>query len=429
MLRRWFFVFVALFMPRAVWPQGNPAGPEFRVNTFTTNVQDTPAAAADPSGNFVVVWQGLGQDGSLLGIFGQRYASTGVPLGPEFRVNTNTIGTQALPDVASDAFGNFVVVWQSNQDAPANFGIFGQLSASIFGQRYASTGAPLGPEFRVNTYTTNDQFVPSVAADPSGNFVVVWSSYGQDGSNGSFGIYGQRFASTGAPLGPEFRVNTYTTNDQFVPSVAADPSGNFVVVWSSYGQDGSNFGIFGQRFASTGAPLSPEFRVNTYTTNGQFIDPSGNAVAQDAPGNFVVVWTGTLQDGSATGIHGQRFASSGVPLGPEFRVNSYTFGTQEAPAVAGDSAGNFVVVWYGEDGSAFGIFGQRYASTGAPLGAEFPVNTYTTGLQKSPSVAADIAGNFVVAWDSDLQDYSGPGVFGQRYRLIIPVELIHFRVE
>ena len=372
MLRRWFFVFVALFMPRAVWPQGNPAGPEFRVNTFTTNVQDTPAAAADPSGNFVVVWQGLGQDGSLLGIFGQRYASTGVPLGPEFRVNTNTIGTQALPDVASDAFGNFVVVWQSNQDAPANFGIFGQLSASIFGQRYASTGAPLGPEFRVNTYTTNDQFVPSVAADPSGNFVVVWSSYGQDGSN---------------------------------------------------------FGIFGQRFASTGAPLSPEFRVNTYTTNGQFIDPSGNAVAQDAPGNFVVVWTGTLQDGSATGIHGQRFASSGVPLGPEFRVNSYTFGTQEAPAVAGDSAGNFVVVWYGEDGSAFGIFGQRYASTGAPLGAEFPVNTYTTGLQKSPSVAADIAGNFVVAWDSDLQDYSGPGVFGQRYRLIIPVELIHFRVE
>ena len=90
-----------------------------------------------------------------------------------------------------------------------------------------------------------------------------------------------------------------------------------------------------------------------------------------------------------------------------------------------------MVVWLSdaEDGSTEGIFGQRYASTGVPLGTEFQVNTYTTGGQTAPSVAADALGNFVVVWDSELQDGSDYGIFGQRYGPILPVELMHFRVE
>jgi hypothetical protein len=86
-----------------------------------------------------------------------------------------------------------------------------------------------------------------VAADSAGDFVVVWASYLQDGSG--FGAFGQRYASTGAALGPEFRVNTYTTASQNGPIVAADPAGDFVVVWSSVGQDGSVVGVYGQRYA------------------------------------------------------------------------------------------------------------------------------------------------------------------------------------
>ena len=47
--------------------------------------------------------------------------------------------------------------------------------------------------------------------------------------------------------------------------MASDSSGNFVVVWMSDSQDGSSDGVFGQRYASSGTPLGPEFRVNTYT--------------------------------------------------------------------------------------------------------------------------------------------------------------------
>src|SRR3954453_21381828 len=82
---------------------------------------------------------------------------------------------------------------------------------------------------------------------------------------------------------------------------------------------------------------------------------------------------------------GQDFGNhlSGVgPLGPEFRVNTTTAGTQslnggfrgwgEQNTVAMDGSGNFVVVWEGNGpGDADGIFGQRYTAAGAARGGEF----------------------------------------------------------
>ena len=405
-------VVVFTLMPCVAVAQGDPVGPEFRVNTYTTSSQASPSVAADSSGNFVVVWHSFAQDGALNGVFGQRYASSGIPLGPEFRVNTYTTSYQVEPSVATDPAGNFVVVWTSEFQDGSGTG--------IFGQRYANSGAPVGPEFRVNTYTTGDQGRVAVASGTSGNFVVVWQSDGPDGSLS--GVFGQRYASSGAPLGSEFLVNTYVTNFQGGPAVAVDSSGNFIVAWRSFGQDGSYWGVFGQRYASSGIPLGPEFRVNTYTTGVQY-EPS---VATDTGGNFVVIW-------QSAGISGQRYAGSGIPLGPEFRVNTYTSSSQSGPSVAADPSGNLVVVWqsFGQDGSLGGVFGQRYATSGVPLGSEFRVNTYTTSTQGyfGPSVTADTSGRFVVIWDSNTEDGSAFGVFGQRYNLIVPVELMRFGVE
>jgi len=406
---------VLIFVPAAAWPQGNPVGPEFRVNTYTSGNEFGSSIAADALGNFVVVWQSAIQDGSLTGIFGQRYASSGAPLGPEFRVNTFTTSNQFGPAVASDATGNFMVIWASQLLDGSAFG--------IFGQRYASTGAPAGPEFRVNTYTTGSQFIPAVSAADSGTFVVAWIS--PDGSD--YGVFAQRYASSGAPIGPEFRVSTYTTAYQTAPRIGTDPAGNFVVVWGSDGQDGSSYGIFGQRYANSGATIGGEFRINTYTTG----DQSGSEVDADGAGNFVVVWQSSSQDGSGPGVFGQRFAASGAPVGAEFRVNTDTTLDQSRQTIALDSAGNFVVVWQsaGQDGSGNGVFGQRYAAAGTLLGAEFRVNTYVVGDQVGPAVAADSSGDFVVVWSSSGQDGSNYGVFGQRYSQIVPVDLMHFKVE
>lgn len=400
-------VVVLTFLPGAAWPQGNPLGPEFRVNTYTAGKQDTAAISADASGNFVVVWKSDGGDGSGFALFGQRYASSGVPLGPEFRVNTYTPGDQDNPSIASDASGNFVVVWESPDGS----------SDGISGQRYASSGVAVGPEFRVNAATTTgSQTIPSVATDPLGNFVVVWLNSGPD-----FGIAGQRYASSGAPLGPEFRVNTFTPGVN-APSVARGASGGFVVVWENLVEDGSFDGVYGQRYAASGVPLGPEFRVNTLTTDFQ----NGSQVATDASGNFVVAWQSYAPLGPFHGIFGQRFASSGLPLGPEFRVNTTTGNlVWLSPSVASDSSGNFVVAWTNLND----VFGQRFASSGPPLGPEFVVNTYTTASQQQAAIATGPLGDFVVVWKSWGQDGSLYGVFGQRFGPIVPVELMDVRVE
>jgi len=377
------------------------------VNTYTTGYQRFPAVAAAADGDFVVVWDSNPQDGSGYGVFCRRYTSAGAALGAEFQVNTHTTADQASPTVAADADGDFVVVWTSD---------FGQDGSDrgVFGQRYTSAGTVVGAEFQANTYTTNAQSLPAVAADADGDFVVVWQSYlGQDGSDR--GVFGQRYTSAGTVVGAEFQVNTYTTGSQYNPAVAADADGNFVVVWASFGQDGSGPGVFGQRYTSAGTVVGTEFQVNTYTTGLQVFP----MVAADVDRDFVVVWASDFaQDGSGYGVFAQRYTSAGAAVGGEFQANTYTTGSQSTPTVAADADGAFVVVWTSElaqDGSGYGVFAQRYTSAGAAVGGEFQVNTYTTDSQRFPAVTTGVDGDFVVLWNSFAQDGSGSGVFGQRF--------------
>ena len=384
-----------------------PSGSEFQVNTYTTDYQYRANVASDGSGNFVVVWTSHNQAPDAgYGVRGQRFNASGVPQGPEFQVNTYTTNTQGAPQVTSDPNGNFVVVWSSYLQDGSNNG--------VFGQRFNAAGARLGAEFRVNTYTTGLQFASGISSDAAGNFVVVWHGP-NDGSY--FGVLGQRFNAAGVPQGGEFRVNTYTTGYQFLGAVSMAPNGNFVVAWSSYGQDGDYYGVFGQRFNAAGVKQASEFRVNTYTTDYQILP----AVASDPNGNFVVAWESFGQDGSGYGIFGQRFNAAGTKQGGEFRVSTYSTDQQYFPGVAVDEKGNFVVTWssYGQDGSDYGVFGQRFNAAGAAQGSEFRVNTATLNYQKYPRVAGSPDGDFVVVWSSLGQDGSAAGAFGQRYGDII----------
>ena len=75
------FVAAGVLFAALAIAQTPPMGPEFQVNTYTTAWQFWPVVASDPAGNFVVVWNSNGQDGSYNGIFGRRYDSSGNPRG------------------------------------------------------------------------------------------------------------------------------------------------------------------------------------------------------------------------------------------------------------------------------------------------------------------------------------------------------------
>ncbi len=400
----WQILLLPLLQAAAAPGQGLPIGAQFQVNSYTTSTQQGAQVATDPQGRFVVTWQSFGSPGSDNGspsIQAQRFDPQGNPLGAQFQVNTYTTGNQALPAVAADGLGNFVVVWES-------YGSVGNDSSlrGIQGRRFDTDGNALGSQFQVNTYTTNSQFQPTVSADVQGNFIVAWTSSGSAaGDSSSYSIQSQRYDAAGAPVGGEFQVNSYTTGPQLRPRVASGPPAEFVIAWMSLGSSGGDtdsYSVQGRRVVS--GVWASEFQVNSFTSNSQTYP----AVGVDPSGGFVVAWTGYDSggnDNSGTSVQARRFDALDLPLGADFQVNSYTTFNQRQPALSVDANGSFVVAWEsigssGTDSDSSSIHARRFASDGGALGGEFQVNTYTTSYQDFAALAATPAGDFVVTWRS-----------------------------
>jgi hypothetical protein len=422
---------------------------EFQVNTYTLGDQQYPSIAGNPAGETVMVWSSSpGQGipsliGNQLGLFGQRYDSTGARVGSEFQINAISGGhVWNGATVAMSASGNFAVAWAGE---PSGSG-----TGPILARLYDSTGTALTGELQVNTYTPGLLPSPRVAMDSAGNFVIVWTSWGQDGSEG--GVFGQRFDSSGAPVGTEFQVNTYTLGDQGSNglAIASAPDGRLMVVWENTKTPGvlllgADTSLCGQRFDSAGAAVGTEFQVNTSGgTNGL----EGASVAADADGGFIVVWARTSFDSHNAyqfDIRGQRYGSDGTALGAEFVVSPASSNAHHSggPTVAVDGAGNFVVLWntLGEDGGPYtlghldigseSVAGRRFDVSGTPLGPKFQVNTFTLGNQYGPAVAVGASGNLFAVWTSSFcplfdfnclsgQDGSFNAVEAQRFVLTTP---------
>ncbi len=380
------------------------AASEFQVNTTSGGNQLLPAVAVDASGGSVVVWN------ELVRVLGRRYDASGAALGPEFVVSSGPFGI-GYTDVATDADGNFTVVWDRTTSSHPEF-------ADILARRYDASGTPLGAAFFVNSYTLFHQRVPTIAMSPTGEAVVTWESQGQDNPpTFDTGIYAQRFDASGAPVGGEVLVNTTVAGYQAKPDVAMQEGGGFVVSWSS-GYQGVGGQLTGQRFDAAGAPAGGEFLIPSDTSFGSF--GSRPSVAKAAGGGFVVAWNGPASDDN-NGVFARRFDGAGAPVGGQFRVNTTVPDVQQLASVGSDAAGNFVVAWsvfgnYGiQDGWGGGVYAQKYDAAGTPVDGEFQLNSYTPNYQNWPAVGMSSNGDFVVAWQSEGQDGSGFGIFAKRF--------------
>nr|MDO8081258.1 hypothetical protein [Candidatus Freyarchaeota archaeon] len=311
-----------------------------------------------------------------------------VTWGNEILANTNTTSNQMYSSVCCRSDGSFVVAWSSLDQDGDGYGVYVKI--------FNSTGGSITGDIQVNTYTTGDQWEPSVCCRSDGSFVVAWMSYGQDAAGG-FGVYAKLFNSTGGNTTGDIQVNTYTTSYQMYPSVCCRSDGSFVVAWESYGQDAANsWGVYAKLFNSTGGNTTGDIQVNTYTTNFQ-MSPS---VCCRSDGSFVVAWTSDGQDGSSWGVFAKLFNSTGGNTTGDIQVNTYIASDQQFPSVCCRSDGSFVVAWqsYGQDGEWWGVYAKLFNSAGGNTTDEIQVNTYTTSDQADPSVCCRSDGSFVVAW-------------------------------
>ncbi len=485
---------------------GARSGTEFFVNTAMVFNQQESTITSLASGGFVVSWSdqsGQGGDASGFGIKAQIFDATGARSGSEFLVNTATLSEQSEPTIASLASGGFVVSWIDYS------GLGGDASdRSIKAQIFDATGMKSGPEFLVNSATLGEQLRPTITSLASGGVVVSWYNLGgeikaqmfqpndgsisdigistlqvsetaienlsvatlsavgavgrtfsytllDDSSDGAFRIEGNqliiddarkldfetapevnvtiratdtfgnvfdevfaldivdvanevRFSATG-----EFLVNTATFDNPYEPTITSLASGGFVVSWGIFGDEGGDtisYGIKAQIFDAIGIKSGSEFLVNTTT----FWDQEQPTITSLASGGFVVSWTDSSGQGGdgvvgGYGIKAQLVDAAGVKSGSEFLVNTTTFGTQWQPTITSLASGGFVVNWSDSSGQggdeSYGIKAQIFDATGAKSGSEFLVNTTTLNYQSEPTITSLASGGFVVSW----HDYSGQG--------------------
>ncbi len=114
---------------------GIALGPAFQINAFTSTTNIYPHVDMVGDGRSVVTWQSPGNDGDDTGAYARYFGANGVALGPEFLLNLYTAGYQSRPVPALNGDGSAWIFWDSeDQD--------GSLKG-IFGRRFDSSGVGL----------------------------------------------------------------------------------------------------------------------------------------------------------------------------------------------------------------------------------------------------------------------------------------------
>jgi hypothetical protein len=341
--------------------------PPFVVNASGNQYYPYPSVAVGGSGGFVVAWDS-GYSGSY--IFARRFDRNASPLGGPFVVNAAHTGRGDMytrPSVAADSSGNFVVVWQESR----GFG--------VWARRFLSDGQPAGDQFLFD----GGERYPTVGMAPAGQFVVVWQP-------DYYSIAAQRYQSTGQAQGNRFNVTSGRA-----PDVAIRSNGDFVVAWSDFPLESAYYGIFARRYRASGDAEAPAFKVDDAVIDYQV----RARVSADDDGGFVVVWLGYDYENCA----GTPFCTKDVRV-RRYQQGDPTFetlvvGTSELPTppdVASDRHGNFLVVW---EEAGDHIRGQRFFRDGRLQAPAFFLSpTGTSDSHRAPSISANSSGDVVVTW-------------------------------
>ena len=233
---------------------GQAAGEIFQINTLSTFNQRNAALTVGPDGRVLVVW--VSEQQRSIGTTSRPFSSTdiqgryldaaGVPLGNEFRINTED-RLCSNPTANVTASGKFGIVWNQRASVAAD-------GWDIMGTWYSEGGARTAGPILVNSTTVGNQIVPSISSIGERQLVAWTSGRGVKPEKSS--IYGQAFRE-GVKTGLQFKVNTWTSGNQSQPTVISDSLTKFTVVWSSYvGERG--FDLHAQRYSMSGGLAKPE---------------------------------------------------------------------------------------------------------------------------------------------------------------------------
>jgi hypothetical protein len=340
----------------------------------------SPTVAADGRSGFVLGWQDVDVPHSY-GVFGATLPEEARAPRKPFRVNTTTDGLQIVPDVAADADGRFVFVWQDVE--------------RVVGQVFGAGGGRQSPEIPILPSGTG-QISPRVAMADGGDFLAAWAEPVPRSA-----VKAALFSAGGVRQGGGITVKA--RGDQNNVVAAASFPGGYAVGWNEFYEChlGSAGGFVGAvaLFDSAGRPLRPDFRVGSPSCDATV--PVGDLAALvGSRAGLLAVFFGDSY------FLAQRFdPSTGEPTGGSFRIPGPVCTESHCVRLAAltmDDSGRFAVIWETDDANRLSLAVQLFNPRGKPLTRRIPVSDDTSGSFETPAAALADDGTLAVVWRREL---------------------------
>jgi hypothetical protein len=350
------------------------------------------AIASDGAGHVMAVWWGTLAPYRNISVSGLDV----------FALPTDLTGTQpttptTLPAVASTALSQqpsyqrhnaaatngttTLVVWEDQRNVVST-------GVDIYGMRFQLDGTPIDAAPFVICNQTADQFEPSVAAIPGGDFLVAWA----DGrgiieyppGSGFVSVYAARVGANGTVKDPGGTALTLDTKyAKVTPSVAASGSG-WLVAWEDWRN--SNTTPSPEVWAVTVAANGSVGAEVTVTTNA-----CAPAVVHDGTRYLVAYETPCSRRSGApaqSDISAHWVSTAGAVESTTVAIASQT-DSETAPAVASDGKRAYVVWRAKNGGGTESILGAPIADDAAAL-AQTPT-TLVSGVTRHTAPSISVA--------------------------------------
>lgn len=329
------------------------------------NAYSTPQIAFAPSGNAVAVFSGCTPDGCA--IWSAQFTAATATWATATELIAGA-GNSPEAQIASDAAGNALVVWQERS------GISSRILAVRFEAGTSTWGAA-----RVLSADLGG-FDPKIAFDASGNAIAIWAM--RDTANAAgYKLMSDRYVA-GSGWHPQGLPTTIATlGDGGLYSLAVGAAGSAMAVWNQY--VGTTLSLYSSRYVA-GAWAAPSLDGTKTNMAGSY----SVSVAMDGNGNAIVVWD-EIDSGDVVSSWARRFVA-GVG-GAAVRIDDLTVG--RFPRIAMDAAGNAMAVW--EKGSS--AWANRYVA-GTGWAGPMLIDDTNGGRSSSPEVAVDGNGNAIAVW-------------------------------
>jgi len=345
-----------------------PLGAPIMVNTATAGNQVPTHFSAGTNAEKVLIWS----DAAANATYVQRVRSSGIPF-----LTKHQIQAPGSSKLSVDRAGNFSLAAESGNVLV-----------------YDRNGNLLS-DFR----PTPDSWNSVASMDTDGNVTVGYARPNVIGSPQTIAM--RRFNTGGIPIGPEVVVASNASGKLDLPtSIATDGAGNTALVWqTSLTNAVDKKELRTQRFSRAGTALTPVLLVSHALPSSL----SGGRIAMEPSGKFVIAWSSSTDQNYTWSVYARPYDASGNPITVPVRVNQRVLegGPGENPAIA--ESGDFVVSWIASNGVVGGspdstLAARQYRANGTPIGNEFRIDPPQPRFAARPLLAMDLVGNFAVAW-------------------------------